>query len=151
MVGCKMNEERFNACCDGCYYGKTCEKNTSTESGGETRTKFNNPQAKKQSKEEKCPMKYKRYYPDFFDYPEEIIEFNTLAELVPQIYVPESTKNYSLRFERIRETRIRVSLHYDRNDIWVRGYIHGTKEQLDRISTCVTIEIYQPGNKRETV
>ena len=82
-------------------------------------------------------MKYKRYYPDFFDYPEEIIEFNTLAELMPQIYVPESTKNYSLRFERIHETRIRVSLHYDRNDIWVRGYIHGTKEDLDRISTKV--------------
>ena len=46
-----MNEERFNACCDGCYYGKQCENNTSAESGGETRTKFNRPQT--QDKREK--------------------------------------------------------------------------------------------------
>ena len=39
----------MNACCDGCYYGKTCEKNTSTESGGETRTRFNNPQAENEN------------------------------------------------------------------------------------------------------
>ena len=34
-----MNENRFNACCDGCYEGRECEKAKMSESGGELRTK----------------------------------------------------------------------------------------------------------------
>ncbi len=94
-------------------------------------------------------MQYKRYYPAFYDMTgeeSELIAFNSLDELIPQIYIPESSKNkpYSLKCVRTSETQITVSLIESAVDIWVRGFIYGEKAELDSIATKYSTRLILP-------
>lgn len=86
-------------------------------------------------------MIYKRYYPKFMDIDasgREEIEFTTVAELRPRIYIPDSTKSHELVFYRHHPDQIVVSVHYGPDEYWVRGFIFGTREELDTVATFVT-------------
>lgn len=97
-------------------------------------------------------MIYKRYYPEFMDVDvseREEIEFTTVAELRPRIYIPDSTKPHELVFYRHNPDQIVVSVHWGPDEHWVRGFIFGTREALDTVATFVTYMPIQPVSDSE--
>lgn len=86
-------------------------------------------------------MIYKRYYPKFMDVDadmRETIEFTSISELLPRIYIPDSSKPHELVFYRHHRDQIIVSLHYGPDDHWVRGFIFGDRDDLDKVATATT-------------